>query len=145
MNALFFSKAHLHSFVTQNTYTMNNPKKTIAVINRFPEIIFEINPMLHQPNVDYILNASDYPKPLALLAVTFPDMLMLNIDLPRRSAISLMADDMTNNPDISRGMIISNAHVYYMSLCSTLNEEYRIGKGTNLELLPGIIEQQQMN
>jgi hypothetical protein len=145
MIVLFFIKAHHHFFDIQNTYTMNNPKKTIAVINNFPEIVYEINPMLHQPNVDYILNASEYPKPLALLAVAFPDMVMLNIDLPLRSAITLMADDMAHNPDINRGMIISNSHVYYMSLCSTLNEEYMTGTGTNLELLPGIIEQQQKN
>ena len=124
---------------------MQNQKKTIVIINDFPKIIYEINPLLHQPNADFVLDACDYPKPLALLAVAFPDMLMLNLNLSKKSSADYAGSELQSNPEFNRAMITANAHVYYMSLCSTFKTDYFVSNQIDLELLPGLVERQQLN
>ncbi len=124
---------------------MQNQKKTVVIINEFPKIIYEINPLLHQPNVDFVLDASDYPKPLALLTVAFPDILMLNLNLSKKTSSDVACSELQNNPEINRAMITTNAHVYYMSLCSTFKTDYSVSNQIDLELLPQVVERQQFN
>lgn len=124
---------------------MQNQKKSIVIINDFPKIIYEINPLLHQPGTDFVLDACDYPRPLALLAVAFPDMLMLNLNLSKKSSTDYASSELQSNPEISRAMITTNAHVYYMSLCSTFKTDYAVENHLDLELLPQLVERQQLN
>lgn len=55
--------------------------------------------------MDYIFNASDYPKPLALLNVVFPDIPMLNINLADYEAVKIVGKEMENKVDFNKGMI----------------------------------------
>ncbi len=124
---------------------MQNQKKTIVVINDFPKIIYEINPLLYHTNVDFILDASDYPKPLTLMTVACPDMLLLNLNLSKKSSCDFVSLQLQSNPEINKAMITSSAHLYYMSLCSTFKSDYFVGKGIDMELVPWLIERQQLN
>ncbi len=124
---------------------MQNQKKTIVIINNFPKIIYEINPLLHQQGADFVLDACDYPRPLALLAVAFPDMLMLNLNLSKKSSTDYASSELQVNSEINRAMITTNAQVYYMSLCSTFKTDYAVSNQIDLELLPQLVERQQLN
>lgn len=132
-------------FVILNPYKMQNQKKTVVIINDFPKIIYEINSLLQEPNTDFVIDACDYPRPLALLSVAFPDMLILNLDLSKKSSAEYASAEIEANAEINRGMIIANTHIYYMSLCSTFQAEYCVSNTMDLEMLPGLIERQQLN
>jgi len=124
---------------------MKNEKKVIEIIDQFPAILYSLkNRLKSQENTDYILEASNYSKPVALLNVATPDILLLNLK-PGKACIDLLGREMQNNSGIGLGMITSNPEAYYMSLCSSLSEEYLIDKSLDLECIPGAVSTQQLN
>ena len=100
---------------------------------------------LREEDVDYILDASQYPQPLSLFTIAYPDKLMLNLKLPVKQAIDCISKDMQDCMEVNQGMIISNPETYYMSLCSTLGSDYTIDQYLSLELIPGVVAKQQLN
>ena len=124
---------------------MKNQKKLMVIINKFPKILYMITKTLRDENVDFILDASDYPQPVSLLRVAFPDHLLLNVGLPAKQAIELIGENLGDSMDIKKGMITGNPQAYYMSLCSTFNSNYAIDKYLDLELIPEAISKQQLN
>ncbi|MEP7252200.1 MAG: hypothetical protein ABI683_07460 [Ginsengibacter sp.] len=124
---------------------MKNRKKVIVIINEFPEILFMITRMIDHDNEDYIFDASEFSKPVALLTITQPDELLLNLKLPSREALKFVEVDMQNNWDISQGMITSNPKAFYMSLCQSLCTNYFVDNHTDLEQIPEVIARQQLN
>jgi len=124
---------------------MKNEKKVIEIIDQFPAILYSLKTRLkRQENTDYILDASNYSKPVALLNVATPDILLLNLR-PGKACIDLLDREMQNNSGIGLGMITGNPKAYYMSLCSTLSEEYLIDKSLDLECIPEAVSKQQLN
>lgn len=124
---------------------MKNRKKVIVIINEFPEILFMITRMTDHENEDYIFDASEFSKPVALLTITQPDELLLNLKLPSREALKFVEGDMQSNWDISQGMITSNPRAFYMSLCQSLSTDYFIDNHAALEQIPEVIAKQQLN
>jgi DNA-binding NarL/FixJ family response regulator len=120
-------------------------KKIIEIINRFPKTLKNIKGMISEENVDYILDASGYSRPVSLLAQVSPDMLVLNLKLPRNAAINLVGSNMQDSMDLKMGMITSNARAFYISLCTTLDSAYFIDRSSTLELIPEIVSKQQLN
>jgi len=120
-------------------------KKIIEVINRFPQTLNNIKGMTREENVDYILDASGYSKPVSLLAQVSPDMLVLNLKLPANAAINLIGSNMQDSMDLKMGMITSNPRAFYISLCTTLDSAYFIDSSSILELIPEMISKQQLN
>ena len=124
---------------------MKNDKKLIEIINEFPTILYNIKTQLMKKSTDHILDASSYSRPISLLAVANPDLLLLNLDLPGTTAIEIVGTSMQENMAIKLGMITSNPRAYYMSLCSTFSADYLIENGLNLEMVPEAISRQQLN
>jgi hypothetical protein len=124
---------------------MKNQKKLIVIINKFPKILYMITKTLRDENVDFILDASDYPQPVSLLRVAFPDHLLLNLKLHAKQAIELIGENLADSMDIKKGMITGNPKAYYMSLCSTFSSNYAIENYLDLELIPDAISKQQLN
>ena len=120
-------------------------KKIIEVINRFPQTLNNIKGMTSEENVDYILDASGYSKPVSLLVQVSPDMLVLNLKLPANAAINLVGSNMQDSMDLKMGMITSNPRAFYISLCTTLDSAYFIDSSSILELIPEIVSKQQLN
>ena len=120
-------------------------KKIIEVINQFPKTLKNIKGMISEENVDYILDASGYSQPVSLLAQVSPDMLVLNLKLPGNAAINLVGSNMQDSMDLKMGMITSNPHAFYISLCTTLDSAYFIDSSSILELIPEIVSKQQLN
>jgi hypothetical protein len=124
---------------------MKNQKKLIEIIDQFPAILYSLkNRLKSEENIDHILDASDYSKPVALINIVTPDILLLNLQ-PDRTCIDLLGREMQNNTGLGLGMVTSNPGAYYMSLCSTLGEEYFIDKSLSLEFIPGAVSVQQLN
>ena len=123
---------------------MKNPK-LIEIIDKFPTILYRLRQMMKsRKNVDYILDASDYVNPVSLLKIIGPDILLLTIR-PAKSCVDLLGKEMQNNYGSETGMITSDPTTYYMSLCSTLNEEYIADKSIDLELMPQTVSRLQLN
>ena len=101
--------------------------------------------MLNEVNVDYILDASNFPQPVSLLARVSPDILLLNMKMRCNEAINLVASNMQEDADLRTAMITSSISAFYMSLCSTLGSQYYIHRCTNLEVIPETISRQQLN
>jgi DNA-binding NarL/FixJ family response regulator len=124
---------------------MKNEKKVIEIISEFPAILYSLKHRLKsQENLDYILDASNYSKPLALLNVSAPDILLLNLQ-QGNDCTDLVGREMQNNAAMGLGMITRDPTIYYMSLCSTLHEKYFIDKSIDLECIPEAVSKQQLN
>ncbi|MGZ4035253.1 MAG: hypothetical protein ACXVP4_10350 [Bacteroidia bacterium] len=104
-----------------------------------------ITKMLKDDKVDFILDASRYPKPISLLRIAFPDNLMLNLKLHVKQAIEMVGKNLSENMEMQRGMITASPKAYYMSLCSTFRSNYFIDNHLDLELIPDTISKQQLN
>lgn len=124
---------------------MKNQKKLIVIINKFPTILYMITRMLRNEDEDYILDASQFPRPVSLLTITQPDELLLNLKLSRNEALKLIEGDMQNNFEINQGMITSNPGAYYMDLCRSFSSHYFLDNFIDLELIPDTISKQQLN
>ncbi|MEO7962114.1 MAG: hypothetical protein ABIR19_11235 [Ginsengibacter sp.] len=124
---------------------MKNNKKVIVIINEFPAILFMITKMVNKENEDYIIDASQFSKPVALLTITKPDELLLNVNLPAREALKFIERDMQENSGINQAMITSNPGAYYMNLCRSLGSFYVIDHHMDLKLMPEAISKQQLN
>lgn len=124
---------------------MNNRKKVIGVINKFPAVSAQLKLKPRDETKDYILDTSGYLKPSALISAMDPDFLLLNLGLAGRAAIHLVALKMQGSGDIKIGMITSDPYAYYMSLCSTFYSNYFIGNPADLEEVPCRVSYQQLN
>ena len=124
---------------------MNNKKKIIEIINKFPKVLNNIKAMLNEENIDYIVDASCYPKPVSLIMEIIPDMLLLNMKLAGNAAINMMGEIMQDNVYLKMGMITTNASAFYMSLTSTFTLEYSIDKSCPLILIPEMVGRRQLN
>jgi len=111
---------------------MNNRKKIIEVINKFPAVSAQ-------------LNTSGYRKPSELISAMGPDFLLLNLGLAGGEAINMVALKMQDTGDIRIGMITCDPYAYYMSLCSTFHSDYFIGSPANLEEVPCRFSYLQLN
>jgi len=120
-------------------------QKVIEIIDDFPPILYRLKQMMkNQENTDFILDASDYSKPIDLLKVTTPDIVLLNLR-PAKGCLDYLGKAMQDNADLEVGMITNNPKAYYMSLCSTLCEQYTIDKGIDLEFIPEGVARLQFN
>lgn len=124
---------------------MRNHKKFIAIIDKFPKILYTITKELKNNNLDYILDATGYHQPIPLLNIVYPEMVMFNLKLPRKKAIQFMSETIHDSPEINRGMITNNAEAYYLSLCSTFSSRYFIDKSFDLDSILDSVSKQQLN
>ena len=120
-------------------------KKNIRVIDKFPSVFFQINIGSRRDKSNFILDASDYPRPLELLALTNPDTLLLNLKVKSEAAIDMVTADIPDYAEMKIGMITRNRGVYYTSLCSTLDEEYFPDRSKDIHVMPLELYQQQLN
>ncbi len=124
---------------------MRNHKKFIAVIDKFPEILYTLTTELNNNNLDYILDASGYHQPISLLNIAYPEMVMFNLKLSRKKAIELMSKSIYDNPEINRGMITNNSEAYYLSLCRTFSSGYFMDRSFDPDHILNSISKQQLN
>ena len=124
---------------------MNNQKKFIVIISEFPKVLNTITTMLKDDKVDFILDASRYSRPVSLLRVAQPDNVLLRLNLSSKQAIQLTGKNLSENMEMTKGMITGNPKAYYMSLCSTFWNNYDIEENLDLELIPEAISRQQLN
>jgi DNA-binding NarL/FixJ family response regulator len=125
---------------------MKNEKQPLKVIDEFPVILYSIMHLLaDRDNVNYILDASGYSKPVPLMTIANPDALLLDINLPRKAGIALLQSDIQNNPALKLGMITTNSRFYYMSLCATLSPEYFFDKSLDIESVTNDLLAKQLN
>ena len=124
---------------------MNNQKKFIVIISEFPKVLNTITTMLKDDKVDFILDASRYSRPVSLLRVAQPDNVLLKLNLSSKQAIQLTGKNLSENMEMTKGMITGNRKAYYMSLCSTFWNNYDIDKNLDLDLIPGAVSKQQLN
>ncbi len=92
-----------------------------------------------------ILDDIHNTRAASLLSVTIPDMVMLNIKLPRKEAIHFPGGNVTACDKIKLGMIVSDPDVYYMSLCRSFGSDYYIDKSLDLALIPEAVAKQRLN
>lgn len=124
---------------------MNNRKKVIGVINKFPTVSAQLKLKPKDENKDYILDTSGYLKPSLLISAMGPDFLLLNLGLKGKAAIDLVALKMRDTGEIKIGMITNNPYAYYMSLCNTFHSNYFIGNPACLEEVSCRVSYLQLN
>jgi two-component SAPR family response regulator len=145
MKILFFPGCSLFFFASLNRCIMKNEKKVIEIIDQFPAILYNIKMMLQEQNADHILDASKFAQPVALMNITNPDLLLLNLKLQSNSAVGIVGEQMQDDMEMKLGMITTNPQAYYISLCSSFSEDYLLPSSPELEVIPGAIAEQQLN
>ena len=125
---------------------MKNQKQVIRIVDEFPIILYRIKGMLeYRENVNYILDASKYSRPVSLLTIVNPNIIVYDLKEHGKNGIDLLSTEMQNNPELKVGMVTNNAEAYHMSLCSTLSSEYFFDKTLDLESVTETVLRLQLN
>jgi two-component system chemotaxis response regulator CheY len=92
-------------------------------------------------NIDNISVASNYDDARRILATEFPDVVLLDINLPGKNGIELLKLIRENKKKCEVIMITNHADDYYRQQCQELGAEHFLDKSNDFSLVPGIIKQ----
>lgn len=92
-------------------------------------------------NIDNISVASNYDDARRILATEFPDVVLLDINLPGKNGIELLRLIRENKKKCEVIMITNHADDYYRQQCQELGAEHFLDKSNDFSLVPGIIKQ----
>ena len=92
-------------------------------------------------NIDNISVASNYDDARRILATEFPDVVLLDINLPGKNGIELLKLIRENKKKCEVIMITNHADDYYRQQCQELGAEHFLDISNDFSLVPGIIKQ----
>ncbi|RYD77580.1 MAG: response regulator [Sphingobacteriales bacterium] len=104
------------------------------VVERLSAIISEMT------SVGPVLISNSFNQAVNLLNVETPDAVLLDIQLPEKNGIELLAFIKSNHPTIKTIIVTNRASAYYKQLCQKMGADGFIDKSTEFEKIPGIIE-----
>jgi DNA-binding response OmpR family regulator len=91
------------------------------------------------PNISGFSDAQDFEEGKMLFDLENPDVVLLDINLPSKSGLSLLTH-IRNKQLQTKVIIITNEDgSYYRKLCLDLGADYFIDKAYDFEKLPGIL------
>jgi CheY-like chemotaxis protein len=107
---------------------------SITILTRMKEILSEI---LCVNAVDIATNGIEA---LEFLCIQKPELILLDINMPKKNGIELLKEVKQLYPQIKVMMVTNQSVDYYKPICMELGAEYFIDKSTEFELIPDIIE-----
>lgn len=104
------------------------------VVERLSGIISEM------ASVGPVLISNTFNQAVDLISVEVPDVILLDIQLPGKNGIELLAFLKSNYSGIKTIIVTNRASAYYKDLCEEMGADSFIDKSTEFEKIPEIIE-----
>jgi DNA-binding NarL/FixJ family response regulator len=117
----------------KNGYRILIVDDSIIIIERISEILNELD------CVNSVNQAINYNEAETLLAKNEFDVALLDINLPGKNGIELLAYIKENYPGIKTIMLTNQSNDYYRNLCEKIGTNYFIDKSSEFERLPQLI------
>ncbi len=116
------------------------PQKSILIVDDSPIIAERLHQMLKaSENMGVIWQAMDYATAIRLLAENHPDVVLLDINIPGKSGISLLQYIKGFYSPTIVIMITNQADDFYRTICKRMGADYFIDKSKDFEQIPLII------
>jgi DNA-binding NarL/FixJ family response regulator len=104
------------------------------IVERLSAIIAELD------CVSSVLISNTFSEAVDLLNAEIPDVVLLDIQLPDKNGIELLAFVKSSHPAIKTIIVTNRASDYYKNLCEEMGADSFIDKSTEFEKIPEIIE-----
>lgn len=120
---------------------MKNPGLKILIVDDTALIVDRLVDLLAEMESEAeILRASSYDEGIVSITEDAPDILLLDIKMPGKNGIELLADVRQKHPDMIIIMLTNMVSGYYQDLCKEIGANYFVDKSKEFESIPGIIE-----
>lgn len=103
------------------------------IVERLSAIITELD------CVSSVLISNTFSEAVDLLNAEIPDVVLLDIQLPDKNGIELLAFVKSSHPAIKTIIVTNRASDYYKNLCEEMGADSFIDKSTEFEKIPAII------
>ena len=103
------------------------------VVKRLFHILFEID------DVKCIGHASQYEDALRLVEKSKPDVVLLDIQLPKKNGIDILVSIKSKFKKVKVVMLSNFSDKYYKNLCFTSGCDYFLDKSTEFEKIEGTL------
>ncbi len=107
---------------------------TSLVVNRLVSLLGEMD------GDAKLLKANSYDEALSLIVKQTPDIILLDIQMPGKNGIELLADIRHQYPKIIIIMLTNMVSQFYQDLCKEMGANHFVDKSSEFEKIPGIIE-----
>ena len=104
------------------------------VVERLSVIIAEMS------CVGPVLTSNTFNQAVDIINVELPDAILVDIQLPGKNGIELLAYIKSSYPQIKTIVVTNKASDYYKDLCEQMGADSFIDKSTEFEKIPEIIE-----
>lgn len=119
---------------------MNNKNISILIVDDNPGFIKRMKVLLDElENVKSIHSAGDYDEAVMQLDQNKQDTVLLDINLPGKSGISLLKKIKEGDLACKVIMISNHSEDYYKEQCKKLGAAHFLDKTTEFDLVPSIL------
>ncbi|RYY49001.1 MAG: response regulator transcription factor [Chitinophagaceae bacterium] len=87
-----------------------------------------------------VLISNTFNQAVDLINVELPDAVLVDIQLPGKNGIELLAFIKSTYPQIKTVVVTNRASAYYKELCQEMGADGFVDKSTEFEKIPAIIE-----
>ena len=116
------------------------PGRSILIVDDSPIIAERLRNMLEgSENIGAISHAASYSSALRKLVGAWPDIVLLDINLPDGSGIDLLQHIKTSQPSTVAFMVSNQSGDYYRRVCRKMGADHFIDKSKEFEQIPAII------
>ena len=90
-------------------------------------------------NIAYINVASDYEEASKMVSEEYPDIVLLDINLPGKNGIEILRKIRMKGKDCKVIMLTNHADDYYRQQCNELGADFFLDKSNDFARVPEII------
>ena len=119
---------------------MEQQKLTILLVDDSVLVAGKIKSLLQELQVtEHVMYAENYDKAAEVISSIKPHIAILDIHLPGKSGIDLLAYIKAKFSDIKVVMLSNQSDLTYRDTCKKMGADFFLDKTTEFDLLPGVI------
>jgi len=120
---------------------MGSKKIKVLIVDDSNIVVERLSVIISETlSVSPVLISNTFNQAVDLINIELPDVVLLDIQLPGKNGIELLALVKSNYPSIKTIIVTNRASDYYKDLCEQMGADSFIDKSTEFEKIPGIIE-----
>ncbi|MBC7935946.1 MAG: response regulator transcription factor [Rhizobacter sp.] len=120
---------------------MNTKKIKVLIVDDSHIVLDRLSVIITEMlSVNPVLISKSFNEAVDLINVELPDVILLDIQLPGKNGIELLAFVKSNYPNIKIIIVTNRASAYYKDLCDQMGANSFVDKSKEFEKIPGIIE-----
>ncbi len=120
---------------------MTHKRLKILVVDDTSLVVNRLFSLLGEMDADAeLLKAASYDEAIAIIAGSAPDIILLDIQMPGKNGIELLADTRKKYPGIIIIMLTNMVSDFYKDLCKEMGANHFVDKSKEFEKIPVIIQ-----